>query len=163
MMCSTERIVHYRVELDKSVLAKTLNSVIHVTQSDLYVIQTVLLIDDDEKFRAIVAEILTDLGFVPISAEDGIQGLQLAKQHQPDLIICDINMPALDGYGVLKAIRNDLTLAQVPFIFLTAEMDEENHQQTLQLGATAYLKKPLRLFQLLEVITTIQQTSLQKA
>ncbi|MBD2329695.1 response regulator [Alkalinema sp. FACHB-956] len=134
----------------------------YVTQNDLCVNQTVLLIDDDEKFQAILAEILTDIGFLPIRAEDGMQGLQLAKQHHPDLIICDINMPELDGYGVLNAIRNDPTLAQVPFIFLTAEMDEENHQQTLQLGATAYLKKPLRLFQLLEVITTIQQTSLQK-
>lgn len=131
------------------------------TTNDAFVIQTVLLIDDDEKFRAILAEILTDMGFSPISAENGIQGLKLANRHQPDLIICDINMPEMDGYGVLKAIRNDPTLAQVPFIFLTAEIDETNHQQCLQLGATACLKKPLRLFQLLEAITTIQQTHLQ--
>jgi len=87
-----------------------------------------------------------------MSAQDGCLGFLLAKEFQPDLILCDINMPNLDGYGVLKKLRDDFSIAETPFIFITSETDSNSYYRALQLGANDYLIKPISMSQLLEAI-----------
>src|SRR6185503_1332381 len=75
----------------------------------------VLVIDDTPEIRMIIAESLNLHGFTTLAAEDGITGTSIAKEQNPDLIICDINMPKLDGYGTLTALRENETTATIPF------------------------------------------------
>src|SRR6267143_2173545 len=79
----------------------------------------VLVIDDTAEIRMIITESLKIYGFSTLAAEDGVSGVQMARQHSPDLIICDINMPNMDGYETLPAIRNNDATATTPFIFLS--------------------------------------------
>ncbi|HEY9596996.1 MAG TPA: response regulator [Cyanophyceae cyanobacterium] len=108
----------------------------------------ILIIEDDSTFRSILFELLELEDYNVVSAEDGSLGLQLAQALQPNLIISDIGMPKLDGYGVLKQLREDLTTAKIPFIFLTAQTDSISHQRAMQLGANDYLIKPVSYGQL---------------
>jgi CheY-like chemotaxis protein len=78
--------------------------------------------------------------------------LQIAKEQTPNLILCDINMPKLDGYDVLQELRKDLTTANVPFIFISGEICTPNCRRALQLGANDFLSKPLNNKELLEAI-----------
>jgi two-component system, sensor histidine kinase and response regulator len=112
----------------------------------------VLVIEDEEDVRLNIVEILESGGFDPIDAADGRVGLAIAQARQPDLIICDIKMPDLDGYEVLAAIRNNPTTATLPFIFLTAKTDRQDRRQGMNLGADDYLTKPFRRVELLETI-----------
>mgnify|MGYP005844849703 CR=1 FL=1 len=112
----------------------------------------ILIVEDDESFRSTVFELLELEDFNVVSAEDGLIGLQLAKEMQPDLILCDINMPGLDGYGILKKLREDWITAQIPVIFLTARTDQESRLQALQIGVNDYLTKPVRFNKLLNSI-----------
>ncbi|MBD0344295.1 MAG: response regulator [Coleofasciculus sp. Co-bin14] len=111
-----------------------------------------LIIEDNEILRSIIFEILELENFNVISAGDGVAGLNLAKDLKPDVIICDINMPCLDGYGVLKELRKDLLIAKIPVIFLSSETDSVTRLMALKLGADDYLMKPIRINQLLEAI-----------
>ena len=112
----------------------------------------VLVIDDDEPIRLNLSDLLTQEGFEVIDVPNGIQGLQLAFEKPPDLIICDVNMPDIDGFQVLRKIRENLATAQIPFIFLSAGDDTLYRQQALQLGANNYLSKPVNLLKLLWAI-----------
>ncbi len=112
----------------------------------------ILIIEDNEILRTIIFEFLELENFNVISAGDGVAGLNLAKELNPDLIICDINMPYLDGYGVLGELRKDLSSAKIPVIFLTSDADSVTRLRALQLGANDYLIKPIRINQLLEAI-----------
>ena len=112
----------------------------------------VLIIDDDEPIRLNLSDLLTQEDFEVIDAPNGIQGLQLAFEKPPDLIICDVNMPDIDGFHVLRKIRENLATAQIPFIFLSAGDDTLYRQQALQLGANNYLSKPMNLLKLLLAI-----------
>ena len=112
----------------------------------------VLVIDDDEPIRLNLSDLLTQEDFEVIDAPNGIQGLQLAFEKPPDLIICDVNMPDIDGFQVLRKIRENLATAQIPFIFLSAGDDTLYRQQALQLGANNYLSKPMNLLKLLLAI-----------
>jgi DNA-binding response OmpR family regulator len=112
----------------------------------------ILIIEDSEIIRSIIFEFLELKNFNVLSAEDGCIGLHLAKELQPDLILCDINMPKLDGYGVLKKLREDLSTATIPFIFLTAEADPDSRCRAMQLGANDYLTKPVNVSKLLNAI-----------
>ena len=76
-------------------------------------------------------------GFQPLGAENGRTGLQLAKKEKPDLILCDIMMPALDGYGVLQALRDDCDMATIPFVFLTAKGEKLDVRVGMNYGAPA--------------------------
>jgi signal transduction histidine kinase len=102
----------------------------------------VLVIDDTEDVRTIITESLSLSGFEALGAEDGESGIQIARQHSPDLIICDINMPRLDGYATLTAMRENDTTATIPFIFLTGASDKLNMRKGMELGADDYLTKP---------------------
>jgi CheY-like chemotaxis protein len=112
----------------------------------------VLVIEDEEILRETILNILKLNGFSAIEAVNGRQGLQLAKEWVPNLILCDIRMPELDGYEVLRALRQDPVTASIPVIFLTAESIQKVIDKGQSLGAKAYLSKPFSTAQLLEAI-----------
>jgi DNA-binding LytR/AlgR family response regulator len=104
---------------------------------------TILLIDDDEFLREALSELLRHESYTVVVAEGGAQGLVAARQHLPDLILCDLMMPGLDGHGVLRALRQEEALAELPVIFLTALSRHEDRRQGMDLGADDYLVKPV--------------------
>ncbi|HXJ60279.1 MAG TPA: response regulator [Verrucomicrobiae bacterium] len=102
----------------------------------------VLAIDDSAEIRMIINETLNLFGVQTLVAEDGTGGVKLAQEHLPDLILCDINMPNLDGYGTLKAMREHEATAFIPFIFLSGATDRITIRKGMELGADDYLTKP---------------------
>lgn len=114
----------------------------------------ILVIEDEDEFRENILEILHDKNFVVAGASTGSIGLQLAREFQPELIICDVNMPDLDGYGVLSVLRQDPALQVIPFIFLTGLDGMQQLRQGMQLGADDYLCKPMSKTELLAAIDT---------
>lgn len=117
----------------------------------------ILVIEDEPLVLENTLDLLMIEGFEPIGAENGRLGLRLAREHIPDLILCDIMMPELDGYGVLTAIRQDETIANTPFIFLTAKASKRDYVQGMALGANGYLTKPYTALELLQTITQCLQ------
>lgn len=109
----------------------------------------ILLIEDDEYLRLLIERFLKSEGFNVLTAENGFIGLVLAKEQKPDLIVCDIKMPVLDGYGVLENLRKDLKIGNIPVFFISFYADEEMIERAYQLGVNDYLKKPLDLNELL--------------
>ncbi len=112
----------------------------------------ILVIEDDPILRGEVVEWLTFEGYAVLSAADGRAGLDLACAHQPDLIVCDIMMPQLDGYQVLIALRTQPDTANIPLIFVTARVTHADLRQGMQLGADDYLTKPFTHSELLQAI-----------
>lgn len=102
----------------------------------------VLIIDDTEEVRMLIAESLKIYGFNIVVAEDGLKGMEIAKEHLPDLIICDIRMPRQDGYATLTSLREDETTATIPFIFLSGASEKIDMRKGMELGADDYLTKP---------------------
>jgi CheY-like chemotaxis protein len=113
----------------------------------------VLVIDDEEILLESILEILTTRGFSAVGAADGRHGLQLAKELVPDVILCDVRMPEVNGYEVLKAVREDSLTATIPFIFLTAENKENVLRQGKVFGANGCLAKPFTTAELLGAIS----------
>ena len=111
-----------------------------------------LVIEDDELIRGNVGDILELEGYAVESAADGLLGLRAAQHALPDLIICDINMPGLDGYGVLQVLRRDPLTATIPFIFLTARVSRNDLRHGMELGANDYVTKPFTSRELLAAI-----------
>jgi CheY-like chemotaxis protein len=105
----------------------------------------VLLIEDEAPIRATLSRFLQMEGIEVITAEDGAIGLALARVELPDLILCDLLMPELDGYQVLSSLRGDPLTAGIPFLLLTASAAPEEQQASLQRGAAAFLTKPFYL------------------
>lgn len=114
----------------------------------------ILVIEDEYSIRRSIIKILEIDGFEVIEAEDGHQGLLYAKKQHPDLILCDILMPELDGYLVLTEIRQDSSTATVPFIFLTARSSRKDLRHGMELGADDYLIKPFTRDELLNAVKT---------
>jgi DNA-binding response OmpR family regulator/two-component sensor histidine kinase len=114
----------------------------------------ILIIEDEEPLRQTLAERLTMEGFRVTTAADGEAGLSRIKEEPPDLILCDIMMPRLDGYGVLRALQLDPQTAAIPFIFLTAKTDPPQVRDGMELGADDYLCKPVAKANLLAAIRT---------
>ena len=124
----------------------------------------ILVIEDEKDVRLNIVEILNSGGFDSINAENGVTGIQLAKEQAPDLILCDIKMPDFDGYNVLHELRQDPRTAMIPFIFLTAKADKADMRQGMNLGADDYLTKPFRRLELLDTIAArIKRHSAQLA
>lgn len=115
-------------------------------------IKSILVIEDEEDLRDELIEMLSFEGFNPIGASDGKQGVYLAKEFLPDLIICDIMMPNMDGIEVLKSINKMPQTEGIPFIFLTALSTHVNIRQGMALGADDYLVKPFSISDLLDSI-----------
>lgn len=113
---------------------------------------TILVIEDEQSVRSNILKILGFEKLKAIGAEDGEMGLALAKEHLPDLIICDIMMPGLDGYDVRNALFQSPETAMIPFIFLTAKADKVDIRLGMNLGADDYLTKPFTRDELLEAV-----------
>ncbi len=114
----------------------------------------ILVIDDSDEVRKVVVQTLKHFGFRPREAKDGRAAIELARVTPPDLIICDVRMPEMDGYKTLAAIRDLPATAAVPFIFLTAAMDKRDMRRGMVSGADDYLTKPFEPEELLEAVTT---------
>ena len=112
----------------------------------------ILVIEDEPAVRANILELLELEDFYGIGAENGLIGIVWALEHLPDLIICDVMMPELDGYGVLTTLREEPLTATIPFIFLTAKADKTDLRQGMELGADDYLTKPFTDTELLKAI-----------
>ncbi len=122
-------------------------------------VKKILVIDNDEYSLLLISDFLIFNNFQAIAAADGRLGLQLAREQQPDLIICDIDMPAPNGYEVLRQLRSDPATANIIVLFLTFETDIASRRQALQLGANGYLSKPVDLNELLSAIATLLQSN----
>ena len=103
----------------------------------------ILVIEDEPEMRRNITALLRYHDYEPIAAENGRVGVETARRHKPDLILCDVMMPELDGYGVLQALQTDATLARTPFIFLTAKGEKDDLRSGMNLGADDYLTKPV--------------------
>ena len=114
----------------------------------------ILVIEDERSLRINLIKLLCAEGFQVIGADNGRNGVKLARLEQPDVIICDVLMPHLDGYGVLKALQQDSATATIPFIFLTAKADRADWRQAMTLGADDYLTKPFTRAELLDAIAS---------
>ena len=112
----------------------------------------ILVIEDEPEMRRNLVSILRLERFQPIAAENGRAGIAAARRDQPDLILCDVMMPELDGYGVLAALRADAATAATPFIFLTAKGEKPDIRTGMNLGADDYLTKPVAKADLLAAI-----------
>jgi len=115
---------------------------------------TLLLIEDHAPLRRNLEDILTLEGHRVLTAADGPAGLRLARNEQPDLIICDIMLPGMDGLEILAALRADAATAALPFIFLTARGEAPDIRAGMKLGADDYLPKPVARADLLDAIRT---------
>lgn len=112
----------------------------------------ILIIDDDPLLREIVAAALSDAGYVPMEAASGAQGIEQVLRSPPDLVLCDLLMPGVDGFGVLARLRAEPATAGVPFVFITASTDHGDTRLGVQLGANDYLHKPIDNEALLAVV-----------
>lgn len=116
--------------------------------------KTILVIEDEAQTRNIFLKCLEFEGFCAVGASDGTSGVSLAQQHQPDLIVCDIMMPDMDGYAVLSALRKSRQTTGIPLIFLTAKVAMADLRRGMDLGADDYLTKPCTVEQFLAAINT---------
>ncbi|MBC8010084.1 MAG: response regulator transcription factor [Burkholderiales bacterium] len=123
---------------------------------------TILIIEDHEPLRLNLEDMLTLEGHRVLSATDGAAGLELARRGRPDLVICDIMLPGMDGWEILAAIRADAATAALPFVFLTAKGDAADVRAGMRLGADDYLPKPFKRADLLDAIRTRLQRAAQQ-
>lgn len=112
----------------------------------------ILIIEDNDDIRENLAEILELAGYDAYTAENGKIGIEKAEQIIPDLILCDVMMPVLDGYGVLSILHKKPVLTDIPFIFLTAKSEKTDFRYGMNLGADDYITKPFETNELLSVI-----------
>lgn len=115
----------------------------------------ILVIDDDRIIRQILMEGLQTIGsYDVIEATDGFEGVEIARRVRPDLIICDVEMPRLDGHGVIEQLQRDPYTARIPFIFLTGYGDRSSVRQGMAMGADDYISKPFIISELVEAVET---------
>src|SRR5438445_8357900 len=112
----------------------------------------ILVIEDHAPMRENLVLMLEMEGFAVFWAEQGRRGVELARSQAPDLILCDVMMPELDGYGVLQALRADPQTATIPFIFLSAKGEKVDQRAGMNLGADDYLVKPVAKEELLAAV-----------
>lgn len=114
--------------------------------------KTILVIEDEPELLEALSEMLAFEGYQVIRARDGIEGIEQARKHIPDLILCDILMPGMDGFEVLQNLKKDLTTALIPFIFLTALSEQNKVRSGMSMGADDYIVKPFLRRELLDAI-----------
>ncbi|WP_414543907.1 response regulator [Nostoc sp. CCY0012] len=123
----------------------------------------ILVIEDEAVSLEMLLDSLEAEGFDVIGAENGLVGVQQAQEHLPDLVICDILMPELDGYGVFSKLRQNRNMAMIPFIFLTAKIHKAEVRLGMDLGADDYLTKPSTVEELLGAIAArLERQATQK-
>lgn len=114
--------------------------------------KTILVIDDNNDLRENTAEILDLAGYKTLQAVNGKQGVDIAVKEKPSLIVCDIMMPELDGYGVLHLLKKNPSTSNIPFIFLTAKTERGDFRKGMEMGADDYVTKPFEDIELLNAI-----------
>lgn len=114
----------------------------------------ILIIEDEDTIRENIMETLELNDYEVIGAHDGSEGVDMAREHEPDLILCDIMMGDVDGYGVLEDIRKTSNISLTPFVFLTAKADRDSMRHGMELGADDYLTKPFTTDELLTAVQT---------
>jgi len=112
----------------------------------------VLVIEDEAPIRANLIRFLKLEGYETFESQDGESGLAMAIEVKPDLILCDVMMPRMDGFAVLDALRSNALTREVPFYFLSASAEPERLELAVQKGAMGYLTKPFNFNQLLEIL-----------
>lgn len=117
-------------------------------------IAKVLIIEDEPFVRSNIQQLLQLADFETVVAQDGNEGVELAKKEIPDLIICDVMMPKMNGYEVLEALREEQSTENIPLIFLTARADRSDFRQGMDLGADDYVAKPFTVDELLNAVNT---------
>jgi len=105
----------------------------------------ILVADDKATGRELVRTVLEKAGFDVIEASDGLEALHSAREHHPDLIILDLHMPGLDGFGVIQELRRDSQFVSTPVMALTASAMQGDRERALSVGFTGYVTKPIRL------------------
>jgi DNA-binding NarL/FixJ family response regulator len=123
----------------------------------------ILVIEDEPEMRRNITALLRFKEYEPVAAENGRSGLALARREKPDLILCDVMMPELDGHGVLAALQEDASLGLIPFIFLTAKGEKEDLRSGMTLGADDYLAKPVGNSDLVQAIEARLQCAARQA
>ena len=114
---------------------------------------TILIIEDEAQTRKVLLDCLKFEGYRAIEADNARTGIKLARENHPDLIVCDIMMPDIDGYGVLSILRQQLSTLMIPFVFLTAKVSMSDLRRGMDLGAEDYLTKPCNVERFLSAIT----------
>src|SRR5437762_8317964 len=123
----------------------------------------ILVIEDEPEMRRNITALLRYYDYEPIAAENGRQGIETARREKPDLILCDVMMPELDGHAVLQALQSEASLARIPFIFLTAKGEKDDLRSGMDLGADDYLTKPVAHADLVRAIEARLRRSEQQA
>ena len=123
----------------------------------------ILIIEDEPEMRRNITALLRYHEYKPIEAENGRKGIEAARREKPDLVLCDVMMPELDGHGVLQALQQDTELALIPFIFLTAKGEKDDLRSGMNLGADDYLTKPVANADLVRAIEARLRRSQQQA
>lgn len=112
----------------------------------------ILIIEDDIPIQQVIADVLENEGFETFTAQNGKDGFKLAKEILPDLIICDVMMPVMDGYEVISTMSKEKETSLIPFIFLSAKVEKDNIRHGMELGADDYLTKPFKIEELLNAV-----------
>ena len=107
--------------------------------------KTILIADDKATGRELVRTVLEKDGFNVIEASDGLEAVRTAKENPPDLIILDLHMPGLDGFGAIQELRRDQRFASTPIMALTASAMQGDRERAIAVGFTGYVTKPIRL------------------
>jgi CheY-like chemotaxis protein len=126
-------------------------------------VKRILIIEDEPEMRRNLTTILRLEKFRPLSTDNGRLGIDLAKKQKPDLILCDVRMPGLDGYAVIAALRADPETVTIPFIFLTANAEKLDVRTGMNLGADDYITKPVAKADLLAAIRWRLELAVQQA
>jgi two-component system chemotaxis response regulator CheY len=116
---------------------------------------TVLTVDDSRTMRDMLKHSLLEAGFRVLQAEDGLHGLEVLAQETPDVIVTDINMPRLDGFGFIEAVRRDVSYKAMPVLVLTTEVDAEKKGRAKEAGATGWIVKPFDPIKLVAAIRRV--------
>jgi two-component system chemotaxis response regulator CheY len=117
--------------------------------------KTILTVDDSRTMREMLLLALSDAGFSVVQAEDGVHGLEVLEKSNPDVIVTDINMPRMDGFGFIEGVRRHERHRAVPILVLTTESDGEKKDRARRAGATGWIVKPFNPVKLVDAIRRV--------